>query len=260
MRLPHVTRLAPGNLVCTSNSTDNDSSLNQLELCLPEGSEQRNQSQDLGRVWFFWVSWIGTTTLFRPPCSVFQFSAASLCVHLQLWHTEVSEAKMTFRRHKHSQCSATLIFCTRLHALIFPRLSNSAGLRGQAISQEKTRPPPPLAGPAEINEPRWASGFGFNSDSNTQTQGIYSRERGRQGSVGSFSLWLFSLFILLILSFLSFHSLCRTTQDLNHCLITVPSMFSCKVSSPGRLPAQRQISCTTHGRFSCTTSWCRPIR
>lgn len=152
----------------------------------------------------------------------------------------------------------------------FPRLSNSAGLRRQAISQEKIRPPPPLAGPAEINEPRWASGFGFNSDSNTQTQGIYSQERSCQGSVGSLSLWLFALFILLILFLLFFHSLCRTTQDLSHCLITVPSMISCQFSSPGRLTAQRQISNLSRPikRFVCKMSlkkgreshWCRPIR
>lgn len=154
---------------------------------------QRNRSQDLelaASVWFLWFPWIGTTTLYAPSLWVFQFSGASLCVtvHLQLRRTEVVEAKMTFGRHKYSRRSAMLIFCTRVHALIFSRLSNSAGLRRQAISQEKTRPPPPSAGPAEINEPRWASGFGFNSASNTQTQGIYSRERSRQGSVSSLSL------------------------------------------------------------------------
>lgn len=135
-----------------------------------------------------------------------------------------------------------LIFCTRVHALIFSRLSNSAGLRRQAISQEKTRPPPPSAGPAEINEPRWASGFGFNSASNTQTQGIYSRERSRQGSVSSLSLWLFPLFLHLLLLLLFFHGLCRTTQDTNHCLITVSSISSSRFSSSGRLAAQRQTS------------------
>lgn len=193
MRLPRVTGLARGNLVCSSNYTDNDSGLNfAFQQRRIFGSPLEPNSR-LGTGCFHLVplvSWIGSTTLFAPSYWVFQFSAASLCgiVHLQLRHTEVVEAKMTFRRHKYSRHSAMLTFCARVHALIFSRLSNLAGLRRQAISQEKNRPPPSPAGPAEINEPRWASGFGFNSASNTQTQGIYSQERSRQGSVSSLSL------------------------------------------------------------------------
>lgn len=65
----------------------------------------------------FWFPWKGTTDSFSTlvlsySCFVLPPSVSSS----QLRHTEVVEAKMTFRRHKYSQCSALLIFCARFNS------------------------------------------------------------------------------------------------------------------------------------------------